>query len=156
MQRRILRYSYQRFRSIEETWNRPTISAFSLRSKSDLAYLHIQIPNVLPSVILMPRPKTLSGNSSGNSGGLGEASTVVAERLADWQHNLSDQVSLNQKIVNCHSLKHCICLCHTERFTARIKIASRSSHARASSSRIFKRYASLCFRSAKFSFIIQR
>ena len=45
----------------------------------------------------MPRPKTLSGNSSGNSGGLGEASTVVAERLADWQHNLSDQVSLTQK-----------------------------------------------------------
>ena len=45
-------------------------------------------PNGVLSQALMKRgarPKTLPGASSG-------ANTTVAERLADWQQNLSDQV----------------------------------------------------------------
>ena len=47
--------------------------------------------NVVHELVLMKRgarPKTLPGTS----GSLGEANTAVAERLADWQQNLSDQV----------------------------------------------------------------
>ena len=50
------------------------------------------------------RPKTLAtssscaASSSGAGGSWTEASAVAAERLADWQQNLSDQVSLL-----CHS-----------------------------------------------------
>ena len=50
------------------------------------------------------RPKTLAtssscaASSSGAGGSWTEASAIAAERLADWQQNLSDQVSLL-----CHS-----------------------------------------------------
>ena len=49
------------------------------------------------------RPKTLPTSSpcatastgTGTGGSWTEASAVAAERLADWQQNLSDQVSYN-------------------------------------------------------------
>ena len=57
----------------------------------------MKIPDADSVRVLMKRgarPKTLSGASSGTSGSLGEANTAVAERLADWQQNLSDQVKI--------------------------------------------------------------
>ena len=56
------------------------------------------------------RPKTLAtssscaASSSGAGGSWTEASAVAAERLADWQQNLSDQVSLL-----CHSTLFLLC-----------------------------------------------
>ena len=52
------------------------------------------------------RPKTLPTSSpcatastgTGTGGSWTEASAVAAERLADWQQNLSDQVSYNYLI----------------------------------------------------------
>ena len=54
------------------------------------------------------RPKILPGTSRS----LGEANTAVAERLADWQQNLSDQVHM-MDIINLLAIFYYIYITHS-------------------------------------------